>query len=150
MVIYSNSRISTFEQCHLKFKLKYIDNITPETETSIEAYLGKCAHGTLEWLYNNVLEGNIPSMDKIISFYADLWQKNFKENFIIVNKTMTVKDYFNKGVGFLVNYYTKHCPFDDGTLECEKKIIIDLDGTGNYLVQGFIDRLFNNQKTQKN
>ena len=40
MVIYSHSRLSTFEQCKLKFKFRYIDKLTPEIENTIEGFLG--------------------------------------------------------------------------------------------------------------
>ncbi|MFH1652999.1 MAG: PD-(D/E)XK nuclease family protein [Pseudomonadota bacterium] len=40
------------------------------------------------------------------------------------------------------DYYGRHHPFEEGRLlGIEKRIVIDLDGTGKYKVQGFIDRL---------
>ena len=39
MVQYSHSRLSTFEQCPLRFKYQYIDKIKRE-EDSIEAFMG--------------------------------------------------------------------------------------------------------------
>ncbi len=36
MVIYSNSRISTFEQCKYKYKLQYIEKIRVPQDTTIE------------------------------------------------------------------------------------------------------------------
>ena len=38
VMIYSHSRLSTFEQCPFKFKLRYIDEIEPEIEKTIEAH----------------------------------------------------------------------------------------------------------------
>ncbi len=149
MVVYSHSRLSTFEQCPFKFKLRYIDNIKPEIEKSIEAHLGSAVHNTLEWIYTEVGKGRVPRIEEAIKYYSENWEATYTENIIIVRKNMAAKDYFNKGVGFLVDYYMKHCPFDDGTLELEKKIIIDLDGTGKYLVQGFIDRLVYNKETKE-
>jgi RecB family exonuclease len=43
----------------------------------------------------------------------------------------------------------KHKPFDDNTLEVEKKIIINLDENGRYKIQGFIDRLDYNKQTKE-
>ena len=129
--IYSHSRLSTFEQCRLKFKYRYIDKITPEIEMTIEAHLGKCVHDTLEALYNTMLENKsnnqdtIPSLDQLITYYSNRWQENFSPSIVIVNQTLTARDYFDKGIQFIIDYYTKHYPFDDNTLECEKKIIID-------------------------
>ena len=56
MATYSHSKLCTFEQCPLKYKLRYIDKIKPVIEKTIESHLGKVVHGTLEWIYNSVKE----------------------------------------------------------------------------------------------
>ncbi len=142
-MIYSHSRLNTFEQCRLKFKYRYIDKIIV-IEKSIEAFLGKIVHNTLEQLYSQVKENKIPTIDEIITYYSNNWEENYNPTIKIVKKELTTKDYFNKGIQFLLGYYTKHKPFDDNTLEVEKRIMIDLDGNGKYRLQGFIDRLVHN------
>ena len=143
MAIYSHSRLSTFEQCPLKYKLRYIDKIKPEIEKTIEAHLGSAVHETLEWVYNSVIGSNkVPTLDEVINYYAIKWQDEFSNEILIVKKEMSAKDYFNKGIQFLLNYYTKNHPFKDGTIECEKRIFIELDETTK--IQGFIDRLVHN------
>ena len=80
MVIYSHSRLSSFEQCPLKFKFRYIDKLKPEIEQSIEGFLGNQVHDTLEWLYNEILAGKPGEefqLDEIIHKYADSWTKKF-------------------------------------------------------------------------
>lgn len=145
--IYSHSKLSAFEQCPLKFKYKYIDKIIPELEQTIESHLGKAVHSTLEWLYSKVKENIIPTLDDTLISYSDEWQKDFSEGIQIFNKELTHKDYFNKGIQFLIEYYTKHHPFQDGTIEIEKKISLNLDDEGNYKIIGFIDRLARNLQT---
>jgi putative RecB family exonuclease len=148
--IYSHSRLSTFEQCPFKFKLRYIDKIKPAIEKTIEAHLGSAVHATLEWLYNQILSiKHIPTIDEVITDYAIRWQDSYNNDTLIVKKHLTQKDYFNKGVQFLMDYYTKHYPFKDNTVEVEKKIIINLDKEGKYQVQGFIDRLVFNLETKE-
>lgn len=151
MVMYSHSKISTFEQCPYKFKLRYIEKIIPDVEKTIEAHLGSAVHNTLEWLYKQVEKADekkdIPSMDNLIIFYSGQWEKDYSPNILVVKENLTAKDYFNKGVEFLVNYYKKHHPFDDGTIELEKKIIFALDSEGKYEIIGFIDRLAKNPQT---
>ena len=156
MPIYSHSRLSTFEQCPKKFKYKYLDKLKPEIENTIESHLGNSVHKTLEWIYNNTKETNKelsqrddpkgPKIDDIIVKYIEEWQKEFSENILIVKKQLTAKDYFNKGIRFLIDYYSKHFPFKDGTIECEKRILIEL-GDEEYQIQGFIDRLVYNLET---
>ncbi len=149
MPIYSHSKISTFEQCPLKYKFRYIEKIIPEVEKSIESHLGEMAHRALEWLYVQVMNKKIPSIEDVIAYYAEQWEEHYLPDILIVKEGLNEKDYFNKGVEFLVNYYTKHKPFDDNTLEIEKRIVLDLDESGEYKMQGFIDRLSYNLKTNE-
>jgi putative RecB family exonuclease len=145
-MIYSHSRLSTFEQCPLKYKLRYIDKIIPTIEKTIEAHLGSVVHSTLEWIYNSVTQDKkTPNVDEIITYYSVKWQDEFSDEILVVKKEMNARDYFEKGVEFLLNYYNKYSPFKDGTIECEKKIIIELDE--NTKIQGFIDRLVHNIET---
>lgn len=149
MVFYSHSKIETFEQCKLKFKFRYLDKIIPEIAKSIEAHLGEIVHKTLEWLYIQVLENKIPSINDVISFYSEKWEENYSEDMPIFNKTLTAKDYFNRGVEFLVNYYMKYHPFQDNTIATEKRIEINLDENGEKKLIGFIDRLAHNLESNE-
>jgi putative RecB family exonuclease len=144
--IYSHSKISCFEQCPLKFKFKYIDKIKI-LERSIEALLGFCVHSVLEYLYNEKKLGKNPSIDEIITIYSDCWKENYNENIKIVKKDLNSKDYFNKGIKFLMNYYTQNYPFEDNTIETEKKVEIML-GENKKLI-GYIDRLVQNSENKK-
>jgi putative RecB family exonuclease len=141
MAMYSHSKLSTFEQCPLKYKFRYIDKIIPEIEKTIEAHLGTAVHDTLEWIYNTVKENpdKAPDMDEVITQYIKSWQKGLTNDILIVKKQFTQKDYLNKGIQFLADYFQKHYPFKDGTIECEKEIIIHLDESTQ--IKGFIDRL---------
>jgi len=111
--------------------------------------LGKTVHDTLEWLYTQIQNNKLPTIDETIVYYAGKWEENYKPEIRIIKQNMTTKNYFDKGVGFLLNYYTKHHPFDDNTIEIEKKILINLDEEGKYKLQGFIDRLVHNAETNQ-
>jgi putative RecB family exonuclease len=147
--IYSHSKLSTFEQCPLKYKFKYIDKIPPVVEQSIESHLGKTVHTALEWLYTKVKEGFKPELQQVIDYYYETWQANYKPTYVIVKKQLTEKDYFNSGLKFIIDYYIKHTPFDDNTLELEKRIFFHLDNTKDYRIQGFIDRLVYNKQNDE-
>jgi putative RecB family exonuclease len=145
MARYSHSKLSTFEQCPLKFKYRYIDKIIPEIEKSIESHLGTAVHEVLEWIYTEVKDNQkVPTLDNVIVCYTEAWQKGYSEKLVIVKKEITAKDYFNKGIQFLIDYYSKHEPFNDGTIEIEKEISIELNG---HKITGFIDRLVHNIET---
>lgn len=145
--IFSHSRLSTFEQCKLKYRYRYIEGIIPEIEKTIESHLGSSVHSALEWLYKQIKTGKIPAVDEVILIYKNQWDEDYEDEIPIVKKYLNAEDYFNKGVEFLINYYVTHHPFNDNTLEVEKEIIFDLDSSGEYKIRGFIDRLAQNPET---
>ncbi|HEA46516.1 MAG TPA: PD-(D/E)XK nuclease family protein [Candidatus Pacearchaeota archaeon] len=147
MKIYSHSKLSTFEQCKLQYKFRYIDKIIPEIERSIEVHLGDSVHKALEWLYNEVKFEKVPMMDDLLIYYIRTWKENYMPQMVIVKEGMTDRDYLGRGVQFLIDYYKKNKPFKENTLETEKKIWINLDESGRYKIQGFIDRLALNLET---
>ena len=144
MTIYSHSRLSTFETCPLQFKYRYVDKIRVPFEKTVETHLGKIVHEVLEWLYHEVKDGRVPVLDEVLIYYGEGWNKKWEDGIKIVRKNMTKEDYFNKGLQFLISYYMKHKPFDDNTIDIEKRVFIDIDKTGKYKLQGFIDRLVYN------
>jgi len=148
MTVYSHSRLSSFEQCRYKYKLKYIDKIPSPIKKSVEAHLGECVHDALEWLYKEIIKGRIPELDEVLEKYASSWQEKDSEEMLIV-RDLTKKDYFNKGIKFILDYYTKHKPFQDGTLETEKRIWVNLENGFPHKIIGYIDRLvYNKEKDQ--
>ncbi|MDO8467878.1 MAG: PD-(D/E)XK nuclease family protein [Nanoarchaeota archaeon] len=148
MPIYSHSKLSTFEQCKLKYKFRYIDKIIPEIEETIETHLGSVVHSTLEWLYKLVILGKIPSIDETIMHYHQEWENNWVDDIVIINKRMSKEDYFERGIRFILDYYIEHAPFNDNTIEIEKKIFVKI-GDEEHTLQGFIDRLVHNIKTEE-
>jgi len=140
MVVYSHSKLAAFEQCPLKFKFRYIDKIEPEIRETIEGFLGNRVHETLEWIYNNAMDRDL-ELDDVIEFYAKSWNRDFSKDIEIVKQEYDAEYYFNKGIRFLVDYFLKHKPFRDNTIETEKKIQFNLDPKGRYQILGFIDRL---------
>lgn len=142
MKFYSHSKLETFEKCKMRFKFRYIDKIIPDVGKSIEAHLGSVVHSTLEWLYTEIKNSRIPTVEQVITFYSEQWKKDFTPDIIIVKKEFAEKDYFNRGVNFLVTYYTRHYPFKEKTLAVEHKIELQLDEDTKII--GFIDRLVEN------
>ena len=143
--IYSHSRLSTFEQCPLKYKFRYIDKLEPEIEHTIEGFLGKTVHETLEWIYNQVKQGITPDLDSVIDYYINRWNKDFNKGIKITRNNCDAEHYFNQGIKFIIDYFLSNSPFKDNTIAIEKQIMIPLDIEGKYLVQGYIDRLVHHQ-----
>jgi putative RecB family exonuclease len=147
MVTYSHSRLSTFEQCPLKFKFRYIDNLIPDIPQSIEGFLGNRVHDTLEWIYNEVAKNRTLELDEVIKFYVDAWNKEFVNEIKIVREDLNAEHYFNQGIKFLIDYFLNNSPFKDNTIATEKLIEVTLDSEGKYKLQGYVDRLVHNKDT---
>jgi len=145
MTTYSHSKLSTFEQCPLKFKFRYIQKIQPDFKQSIEGFLGNKVHDTLEWVYNHPNK-HFLILDDLIEYYATNWQKDFNQEIKIV-KDLTAEVYFNKGIKFLIDYFQKHTPFKDNTIATEKKIFFTINHEKNHQIIGYIDRLVHHKDT---
>ncbi|MDD2678388.1 MAG: PD-(D/E)XK nuclease family protein [Candidatus Nanoarchaeia archaeon] len=138
-MIYSHSSISTFNQCPLKFKMRYIDKITPELKKTIEAFMGGIVHDVLQELYESVMEKRIPSFEKVQEILINKWKNSWDDEIQIIKEGMKKENYFESALRFLKNYYEKYHPFNEGEIigiEQEVRIIIK----GKELI-GYIDRL---------
>ena len=80
MPIYSHSRISTFEQCPLKYKFQYIDKIKVEQEDTIETFLGSRVHETLEKLYKDLKFEKHLTLKELLAYFNDIWKRNLNKN----------------------------------------------------------------------
>lgn len=141
MPTFSHSKLNTYETCPLQYRYRYIDKIKRDRET-IEAFLGKRVHETLEKLYKDLKVTKMDSLGDLLTFYNDAWRKNWTENVEMIRKTYTSENYRNLGEKCIRDYYRKFYPFDQGrTLGLEQQIFVNLDERGEYRIIGYIDRL---------
>lgn len=141
MTTYSHSRLATFEQCPLKFKFGYVDKLEGAWDT-IEAFLGTCVHETFEKLYTNLKFQKTNTLEELLFFYNEQWKKGWNADIRIVRPEYTPENYRLMGEKFIRDYYKRCYPFNQGkTLGLEMRVELDLDGTGRYMLQGYIDRL---------
>lgn len=140
MTIYSHSRLETFKNCPLKYKFNYIDKIKREEE-GIEAFLGSRFHEVMEKIYKD-LPFRKYSLDELLDFYEDDWDKNYHDKIVIADNERKAKDYKEIGKKFIEDYYKRYYPFNQGkVLGIERWVIINLDDKGEYKLRGIIDRL---------
>ena len=141
MPTYSHSQLSTYETCPHQFKLSYIDKIKVETE-GIEAFMGSRVHDALEKLYRDLKVTKLNSLEEIIDYYHQSWEKNWNEMIQIIRKEYTADHYRRLGEKCITDYYKRYYPFDQGkTLGLEENIYFPLDQEKGYSIRGFIDRL---------
>ncbi|MAG39085.1 hypothetical protein CMO90_03260 [Candidatus Woesearchaeota archaeon] len=142
MTLYSHSRISTFEQCKLKFKYKYIDKLKPEIKATVEAFMGSRVHDTLEKLYVDLKYQKNPTKEDLLEFLESEWKKQWTDEILIVKKEYAKENYLDMAKKFVSDYYNHYKPFDQATtIGTEIRVHIKLDEYGVYQLQGYIDRL---------
>ena len=150
MATYSHSKVSTFENCPHQYKLRYIDKAEPDIPETIELFMGKRVHETLEKLYKDKKFKKLVSKATLIKFYKDNWDKEYSEDILVVKEGLTAENYKKMGVKFIEDYYNKYKPFDQLTilgLETEDRMTLKdgsqwhvridkfaCDNNGNYYV----------------
>lgn len=147
--VYSQSRLSSFDSCKLKYKYSYIDCVESELDT-IEAFRGSTVHKVLEELYKFVKAGTVKPLEWAVQLYDDTWKKNYHPNIKIVKKGVSPEDYYQKGKEAVISYYDRYKPFDQAkVVDTERKIRFAIRSDGKeYGFLGILDRLDWNDKTQ--
>ena len=141
MATYSHSRLSTFEQCRLRYKFAYIDRIRVPGE-GVEAFLGSVVHDVLERLYTDVRHAKVPPIDEVIDLYHSLWDDRWSDEVRIVKRDYTPRNYRDMGEKYLRGYYDRHHPFEEGViLGLETQDMLDLGDGNRFHIR--IDRLVN-------
>ena len=141
MPTYSHSQLSTYETCPQQYKLSYIDKIEVETE-GIEAFMGSRVHEALEKLYRDLKVTKLNTLEELLYFYHQSWEKNWNDMIQIVRKDYCAQDYCRLGEKSITDYYKRYYPFDQGkTLGLEEYIYFPLEEEKGYWIRGFIDRV---------
>ena len=140
MPTYSNSRLSAFEQCPLKFKFAYIDKLETEIEETVETFLGSRVHEALEKLYKDLKFQKLNSLKELLEFYNKEWKKNWNDKIVIVRDEYEQENYRQMGEKFITGFYNRYTPFNDSrTIALETQKIVDL--SDDHKIHIRIDRL---------
>lgn len=141
MSIYSHSQLSMYEQCPLKYKLCYRDKIKRDTE-GVEGFLGTMVHETLKKCYDDARLTRLNSLGDLLSYYDNIWHKNWHDSIVITKKDLTKEHYHALGKKMIETYYQRYQPFDsDITIGTEMVLNFALDDENRYRMMGYIDRL---------
>lgn len=140
MTCYSHSRLGTFQQCKYKYKLQYIDKIKVDIPDTIETFMGKLVHETLEKIYKDLQFNKINSKEDLIKFYENQWDERYSDKIIVVNVEYTEENYKERGKKFIIEFYDHYKPFDQlRTIGLETEDKMPLEKGNHYHIR--IDRL---------
>lgn len=138
MVAYSHSKLGTYLQCKQKYKFQYVDKIKSEYE-SIEAFMGKLVHATLEKLYKDLKFQKFNLKEDLLVHFEANWDSQWHDKITIV-KDYTADNYKEMGKKFIAEYYDHYVPFTQlTTLGLETQDLLSLSEGNQYHVR--IDRL---------
>ncbi len=141
MAVYSDSQLGVYEQCPLKYKLRYRDRIKRDME-GVEGFLGLRVHDTLKKCYDDLRFTKTNSLSDLLAYYNRIWQENWNDSIVIMKQELTQEHYRSLGEKLIENYYNGYSPFDaDITIQTEMRIGFSLDDENQYKMQGYIDRL---------
>ncbi|HEY3176625.1 MAG TPA: PD-(D/E)XK nuclease family protein [Candidatus Polarisedimenticolia bacterium] len=141
MPVYSHSRISSFENCPLQYRYRYIDRIKRDVE-GVEAFVGKVVHEVLQALYDDLARARKEGAQAFTSLFSRMWGERLSPAVRIVREHMTLEDYRALGERCVRSFYDRYKPFDTGeVLGCETRVEFRLDAEGRYRMLGFIDRI---------
>lgn len=141
MPTFSNSRLSTYEQCPLKYKYQYIDKIKVEEVKTVEAFMGSRVHEALEKLYRDLKLQKRNTLEELLNYYNDLWAKNWTDDVKIVRKEYTAENYRKTGEKCIADYYSRYAPFKERVLGIETVEYVNLDPEGQFKWNVRMDRL---------
>ena len=139
--IYSYSKINSFNACPLKYKFLYLDKNFKKDE-SIEAFVGKIIHKSLEWIYTQKIdkERTYFSLDHLTNTFKDYWDQSWHSSirrFKYIKKKKA--EYFTSGMRFLVSYYQKFGPyFNQSVYRVEEEFNFKLE---DFNFKAIIDRI---------
>lgn len=139
---FSHSKLNTFQNCLYQFKLKYIDKVKVDKKETIEAFMGSRVHEVLEKLYKDLLKEKYNSLENLLKFYEEIWDKNYSEEIRVINQEYSTENYKEIGRRCIKDYYNRYQPFNQGkTLGTEVRIDFVLDKESDISITGYIDRL---------
>ncbi len=141
-MLYSYSKLRSFEKCPLQFRYRYLDRI-PTTIESIEAFAGKRVHEVLEALFRALdVDPHPPSIEELIRAYHEAWRRAWHDDISVVKADHAPVDYYRLGRRCLITFFRGNWPFTgDRTIGLEEKIEFHLEGADGPRLTGVIDRV---------
>jgi putative RecB family exonuclease len=137
--VYSHSRLSVFEGCRLRYRLKYVDRVKRDLE-GVEAFLGSRVHEALEALYRDVMMGRVPPVDGVLDGFRRAFDAEWTDAVVVSDPRWSPADHRAAGEECLRRYHARHAPFRaDQTLGVEIRVGLDLPNGAR--LEGFADRV---------
>ena len=124
----SYSSISTYIECPLKYKLKYVDGLKEKPRPYLS--FGSSLHLALEYMYS--FKPSPPSLEEVLKYYEDNW---ISEGYASSEEE---EGYFSYGKRILTEYYNRHAKDMKPPIAVEHLFNLKVE---EIPVTGFVDRV---------
>ena len=142
MSLFSHSRLSSYENCPLQYRLRYVDQVEIERRQTVESFMGSQVHRALQFLHDRLLDGIVLTETELLASLRAEWQRDWHGNIQIVRSENSADDYLRTAERCLRNYYRANAPFDnDRTIGTEVEVLFTLDEGEDVQIRGYLDRL---------
>ena len=139
---YSFSRITTFEQCPRRYRYRYLDGVR-EGFDSVEAFMGRQVHSTIEWLYEERLARRVPRAEEAVARYCADWDREIvaaPRPVRVIKDGTPLEGYRRAGADMIARFHRSRYASDKlTTLANERHFRVTLGDRFEF--QGYIDRL---------
>lgn len=138
-ILYSFSRLSTFEQCPYQYYLNYVmprDERPPNEDNAFSLY-GSFVHELLE----KYSRGELASFD-LVPIYEDEFDIRVNKEFPPNSYVDLRESYYNDGYAFLESFDGFEDQYE--TLGVEQRFVVDFE---DFKLTGFIDLILKDKKT---
>jgi putative RecB family exonuclease len=143
---YSFSRVTTFEQCPRRYRYRYLDGVQ-EGFDSVESFMGRQVHATIEWLYGERDKGRKPAADETVEWYCASWDAAIAAGprlVRVVKDGAPLEGYRRSGAEMLSRFHKTRFTSDRlETVGNEHHFLVTIGA--RYQFQGYIDRLARDQ-----
>lgn len=142
MALFSHSRLASYEACPLQYKLRYIDEIDVRRRETVESFVGRRVHETLQYLHDRKSQGVLLTLQELLTHLDDSWEREWHASVQIVRRDRTLATYRAFATRCVGNYYRLNHPFERGeTVATEMEVVFVLDRDRDVHIRGYIDRL---------
>jgi putative RecB family exonuclease len=143
----SYSRVTTFEQCPRRYRYRYLDGVQ-EGFDSVEAFMGRQVHSTIEWLYEERRSSRQPQATAAVSKYCELWDRELgssRRPVRIVKDGTPLEGYRRTGADMVARFHRSRFVSDRlDTIANERHFRVTLGERFEF--QGYIDRLARDER----
>jgi len=93
-------------------------------------------------LYQDLMYQKVNTLEDLLDFLHDEWKNHWNDSIVIVKKEYDQEHYLKMAEKYIADYYNGYHPFDQGrTIALGERVWINLNGSSDYKLLGYIDRL---------